>query len=102
MKKIKIDSEILEDGSFLNLDDNSVLDFEDSYCKYVEEMVDKGYIDYEGTPIKCPHCGGKKLEQCNREVGGYNIPDGCLTEFDMCCKECGEVVAHWAYGGWEY
>ena len=75
---------------------------EDSYHKEVEELVDSGCIDYEGQPVKCRYCGSKKLKECNKEIGGYNIPEGCLCEYDVCCEECGEIVAHWAYGGWDY
>lgn len=45
--------------------------------------------------MKCKH---KKLEIENEIIGGYNIPDGCVTEYDLVCKNCGKVVAHWAYG----
>lgn len=45
--------------------------------------------------IKCKH---KREESRNEEIGGYNIPDGCTTEYDIYCKDCGEYLGHWAYG----
>ena len=58
--------------------------------------------NYEGQPVKCRYCGSENLKDCNEEIGGYNIPEGCLCEYDVCCEECGEVVAHYAYGKWSY
>ena len=45
--------------------------------------------------IKCKH---KHEETKNEEIGGYNIPEGCTTEYDIYCKDCGEYLGHWAYG----
>ena len=45
--------------------------------------------------MKCKH---KHHEERNYEVGGYNIPDGCTTEYDIYCKDCGKKLGHWAYG----
>lgn len=47
---------------------------------------------------KCKH---KYIEIVNEEIGGYNIPEGCTTEYDLKCKECREIVAHWAYGSFD-
>lgn len=44
---------------------------------------------------KCKH---KVHTTANVEIGGYNIPDGCTTEYDIVCKDCGEYLGHWAYG----
>lgn len=44
---------------------------------------------------KCKH---KHIETKNEEIGGYNIPDGCTTEYDIYCSDCGEYLGHWAYG----
>lgn len=44
---------------------------------------------------KCKH---KHTEIINEEIGGYNIPDGCTTEYDLYCKDCNSIIAHWAYG----
>lgn len=45
--------------------------------------------------MKCKH---KNHEDKNICVGGYNIPDGCVTEYDIYCKDCGVYLGHWAYG----
>lgn len=72
------------------------------YEDMVTRLVDDGYIDYDGTPIRCPHCDGQHFKEANRDFGGDNIPDGCLCEFDVVCEDCDEIVAHWAFGGWSY
>lgn len=48
--------------------------------------------------MKCRH---KNTEIINEEIGGYNIPEGCTTEYDLYCKDCKQVVAHWAYGSFD-
>lgn len=45
--------------------------------------------------MKCKH---KHEETRNEEIGGYNIPDGCTTEYDIYCKDCGKHLGHWYYG----
>lgn len=45
--------------------------------------------------MKCKH---KQHEIKNEEIGGYNIPDGTTTEYDIYCKDCGKYLGHWAYG----
>lgn len=48
--------------------------------------------------MKCKH---KNIEIINEEIGGYNIPEGCTTEYDLYCKDCKKVIAHWAYGSFD-
>lgn len=48
--------------------------------------------------LKIKRCKHKHEETRNEEVGGYNIPDGCTTEYDIYCSDCGEYLGHWAYG----
>lgn len=64
-------------------------------------LVFKGYIKPNGEPIKCKKCKSKDLEEANKQVGGWNIPEGCLTEYDIKCKKCGAICGHWCYGNWE-
>lgn len=45
--------------------------------------------------MKCKH---KHEETRNKEIGGWNVPDGCTTEYDIYCKDCGKYLGHWAYG----
>ena len=73
-----------------------------AYRREVESLVSSGYVDYEGQPVKCRYCGSENLKDCNEEIGRYDIPEGCLCAYDVCCEECGEVVAHCAYGKWSY
>lgn len=34
-------------------------------------------------------------------LGGYNIPDGCTTEFDIECSRCNQIIRHYAYGSYD-
>lgn len=61
----------------------------------------RGYIDKNGTPIKCRICKSKEITETNHQFGGWNIPEGCLTEYDVICKKCGAVCGHWEFGSWE-
>lgn len=63
-------------------------------------QIKRGYIDKDLTPLKCPYCKSHNIETCNEQIGGWNIPDGCLTEYDARCKDCDEIIGHWAYGSW--
>lgn len=64
-------------------------------------LILRGYIKSDGEPIKCRKCKSKNLEECNHQIGGFNIPEGCLTEYDIKCKKCGAICGHWEYGSWE-
>lgn len=44
---------------------------------------------------KCKH---KHEETRNEDIGGWNIPEGVTTEYDIYCKDCGQYLGHWAYG----
>lgn len=72
------------------------------YDKYINFLVTNGYISYEGVPQRCPMCGSKHLIEDNVEIGGFNIPEGCVTEYDVYCENCNSLVAHYAYGSWDY
>ena len=72
------------------------------YDKYIDFLVANGYVDYDGVPQKCPMCGSKHLIEDNVEIGGFNIPEGCTAEYDVYCENCNSLVAHYAYGSWDY
>ena len=65
------------------------------YLFYLESF---GYIDKDGTPLKCT-CGCEDLEDCNEDyldgLGSIRL------EYDCRCKKCGKILGHWAYGYWE-
>ena len=44
------------------------------------------------------HCVHNSVNQI---TGGYNIPDGCTTEFDVECSRCKEIIGHYAYGSYD-
>ena len=61
----------------------------------------RGYLGSDLEPLKCPYCRSNDIEECNEDFGGYNIPDGTAVEFDIRCKNCGEILGHFAYGNWD-
>lgn len=63
-------------------------------------LINEGYLKEDLTPIKCTKCDSTNLENKNYEIGGWNIPEGVICEYDCVCKDCGQVNGHWAYGGW--
>lgn len=92
----------MRDWFFVETSNNQEQDIKD-YGDWIQGMIDEGYINGQNlAPIKCVVCGSSNLHECNKEIGGYNIPQSCLTEYDVQCLDCGEIVAHWAYGGWSY
>ncbi len=67
----------------------------------VKWLLFRGYLGKDLEPLKCPFCGSFNIKHCNHEIGGYNIPDGCITEYDAKCMNCEEIIGHWAYGSWD-
>ena len=58
-----------------------------------------GYIEPDGTPIKCIHCDSTDLEEFNEYyIDGYG---STLAEYSVRCKKCGRTVGHWSYGYWD-
>lgn len=66
----------------------------------VHYLVDGGYIKEDLTPIKCTMCDSSNLTNTNYEIGGYNIPDGVVCEYQCICQDCGQVNGTWSFGGW--
>lgn len=56
----------------------------------------RGYMAKDHTPLKCT-CGCKDLETKNECWQDLNV---LLLEYDCCCKKCGKILNHWAYGQW--
>lgn len=53
----------------------------------------------KGRPTRCPCCGASNLQV------GSSTSDSVvgLTEFEIECSDCGEVIASWKYNrGWSY
>lgn len=63
---------------------------------YIWRDIKKGYIDKDGTPLKCFKCESKELE----EYGQYYEEHYCI-EYGVKCKDCGQKLGYWAYGSWE-
>ena len=67
--------------------------------RIIKWEIKNGYIEPDGTPIKCIHCDSTELEEFNEYyIDGYG---STLAEYSVRCKKCGKTVGHWAYGYWE-
>lgn len=66
----------------------------------IKYLIDQGYLREDLAPIKCTKCDSTNLENGHYEIGGWNIPEGVVCEYDCICKDCGQINGHWAYGGW--
>lgn len=70
------------------------------YGECVSYLIEQGYLDEYLRPIKCTKCDSTNLYDDHYEIGGYNMPEGVVYEYDCICKDCGQINGHWAYGGW--
>ena len=75
--------------------DVNVKEENDDLQKYIDDLVEKGFILPDGTPLKC-NCGGTEFEDVDEYFEGF-----CRCEYSEKCKSCGKIVGHWAYGHWE-
>lgn len=67
--------------------------------RIIKWEIKNGYIEPDGTPIKCIHCDSTDLEEFNEYyIDGYG---STLAEYSVRCKKCGKTVGHWAYGYWD-
>ena len=67
--------------------------------RIIEWEIKCGYIEPDGTPIKCIHCNSTELEEFNEYyIDGYG---STLAEYSVRCKKCGKTVGHWGYGYWD-
>jgi hypothetical protein len=68
----------------------------DKYKEEYTRMLDKGYIEKDGTPLICPNCGSDDLYDKN-----HHYEDGrFLVEYTVYCGDCGEDFVTWSYGSW--
>ncbi|SDX05008.1 hypothetical protein [Paenibacillus sp. PDC88] len=70
---------------------------EETFGEYFERMISEGYIEEDGTPLKCPHCESADVEERNHLYEDYI----CLLEYQMFCKPCNVSIGQWSYGSWE-
>lgn len=59
----------------------------------IAEMVVKGYIAVDLTPLKCTQCEGTEFEHKN-----IVVDFGFECEYDVVCRHCHKELGHWAYG----
>ena len=62
--------------------------------EYLKKMVDEGYINEDGSPIKCV-CGETEFEMTDKYYSHFGI-----EEYQLKCPSCGAKVGHWAFGNW--
>lgn len=64
--------------------------------RIIKWEIKNGYIEPDGTPIKCIHCDSTELEEFNEyHLDGYG---STLMEYSVRCKKCGKTVGHWFVG----
>lgn len=88
MKKRKKNEKLLNPKKIKTMDD------------YVKFLIDSKQIDKKDfSPLKCKHCGSKKLKQDKTFYedfwGGLVV-----SEYEVVCKSCGESAGYWSYGSW--
>lgn len=68
-----------------------------SFEEYLKQEIEAGFIDSNGTPLKCK-CGCKKF----KKVNVYN-EEGWEVEYSLECKNesCYKIVGTWSYGNWQ-
>jgi hypothetical protein len=58
--------------------------------------IEQGYIQADGTPIKCTNCESKNIGMKNEMYISYG-----LCEYEKYCRDCGQLLGYWAYGHWQ-
>jgi hypothetical protein len=62
--------------------------------KWGEFAKKLGFINQDGSPAMCHHCGHENFENTHHYECCY------IVETDVSCKKCGRSVALWSYGVW--
>lgn len=68
----------------------------DEYQEYMKQLVDDGYINIDGKPLKCIDC-----ESIDLHFNYYNHIQGNPCECEVICNTCNHVTGIWSYGTWE-
>jgi len=76
---------------------NAPKDGEVSIGEELAELVKKGLIKPDGTPIKCHKCGSTKPWKQRVTASGSYGPE----EYYADCQDCGQMLGYWAYGYWQ-
>jgi len=63
----------------------------------INNLIEEGFIDEKGKPLKCQNCEGEDLE----EYGHCYEDNHFLVEYQVSCKKCYHNTGLWAYGHWE-
>ncbi len=67
----------------------------EDHAEYYKRMVDEGFIDEKGCPLKCQRCG-------NKEFTTIHFFEECgVVEMEVFCTECTIQVGYWSYGSWQ-
>jgi len=64
--------------------------------EYIRQQIKDGYINNNGSPLKCHKCECNKLEQkINDRM------ESIVCEYKMICTNCNSDVGYWSYGNWQ-
>jgi hypothetical protein len=63
---------------------------------HIKELVQEGYIDESGKPLKCHKDDCPDLIEVNKFYGETG-----LEEYSLKCKFCGDIVGTWSFGNWD-
>lgn len=62
----------------------------------LKQLIEKGYIDEKGKPLKCLHCESSNLKN-TKQI--YEDSAG-LVEYTVVCVDCNGLNGYWSYGSW--
>lgn len=70
----------------------------------IEHRIRMGYILENKEPVRCYKCSSVRLEECNEVYPITHTPpnywENYAMKYDVKCKDCSQIVGHWAYGFW--
>ena len=58
------------------------------------------YFEKDGAPKKCTVCDSANFKDHILGVVDVYQGMGPTSEMEVICKNCGEILGYWAYGGW--
>lgn len=62
----------------------------------VSQLIEDGYLEKDLEPVRCHKCRSACL------TGEVKAIDGrFVSEKEVSCTICGQVLGYWAYGHWQ-
>lgn len=62
----------------------------------IQELIQGDYLDKSLVPLKCTECNSENFTE-----NAKSIDAGVVSESELICAECGQVLGYWAYGYWQ-